>query len=108
MLKPYIKLLKKIAKPNVSIHQIGKVLQKSQVGVKILHTAVELLIPMWQGGKRRVNKKFLRNRVTLLNKGKDKLLHGKFCPDNCIHAISECFHNILNDTIEFKPEERSS
>ena len=55
-----------------------------------------------------MDKKFLRDRVTLLNKGKDKLLHGKFCPDDCIHAISECCHNILNDTIKFKPEEISS
>jgi len=108
MLKPYIKWFKKMAKPNASIHQIRKILQKSQVGAKLLETAVELLIPIWQGGKRRVNKKVLRNRVTLLNEGKDKLLNGEFCSDKCINAISECCHNILNDTIEFKPEERSS
>ena len=72
--------------------------------MKILDTTVGLLFPIWHG----VDKKFLRDRVNLLNKGKDKLLHGEFCPDDCIHAISECCYNILNDTFKFKSEEISS
>ena len=57
-----------------------------------------------------VNKQLLRERVNLLNikhKGKDKLLYMKFCPDDCIHAISECCHNILNNTFNFNPKELS-
>ena len=38
-----------------------------------------------------MDRKFLRDLINLLNikhKGKDKLLHMKFCSDDCIHAIS--------------------
>ena len=57
-----------------------------------------------------VNKKLLIDKVNLLDikhKGKDKLLYMKFCPDDCIHAISECCHNILNDTFNFNPRDLS-
>ena len=55
-----------------------------------------------------VNKQLLREKVNLLNikhKGKDKLLYMKFCPDDCIQAISECCHNILNNTFKFQAKE---
>ncbi len=58
-----------------------------------------------------MNKELLRDRVNLLNikhKGNDKLLYMKFCPDDCIHAISECCHNILNDTFKFNRKQLSS
>ena len=57
-----------------------------------------------------VNKQLLMDKVNLLDikhKGKDKLLYMKFCPDDCIHAISECCHNILNNTFKFNPKELS-
>ena len=107
-LKPYNKSIKKLTNPYSCTHERRKILQKSQVGAKILDAAVGLLIPAMKARKKGVYKKFLRDRVTLLNEGKDKLLNGEFCSDKCINAISECCHNILNDTIEFKPEERSS
>ena len=50
----------------------------------------------------------LRDRVNLLNikhKGKDKLLHMKFCYDDCIHPISECCHNILTDKLKFNQKQ---
>ena len=52
----------------------------------------------------------LRDRVNLLNikhKGKDRLLHMKFCSDDCIHAISECCHNILTDKFKFNHKQLS-
>ena len=55
--------------------------------------------------------KSLRDRVNLLNikhKGKDRLLYMKFCPDDCIHAISECCHNILNNSLDFNHEQLST
>ena len=53
----------------------------------------------------------LRDRVNLLNikhKGKDKLLYMKFCPDDCIHAISECCHNILDNSFKFNQKQLST
>jgi hypothetical protein len=55
--------------------------------------------------------KSLRDRVNLLNikhKGKDRLLYMKFCSDDCIHAISECCHNILNNSFDFDNKQLST
>ena len=55
--------------------------------------------------------KFLRDRVNLLNikhKGKDRLLYMKFCSDYCIHAISECCHNILHNSFKFNHKQLST
>ena len=55
--------------------------------------------------------KSLRDRVNLLNikhKGKDRLLYMKFCSDDCIHAISECCHNILKNRFNFNHEQLST
>ena len=52
----------------------------------------------------------MRDRVNLLNikhKGKDRLLYMKFCSDDCIHAISECCHNILTDRFKFNQKQLS-
>ncbi len=55
--------------------------------------------------------KSLRDRVNLLNikhKGKDRLLYMKFCSDDCIHAISECCHNILKNSFDFDNKQLST
>ena len=55
--------------------------------------------------------KSLRDRVNLLNikhKGKDKLLYMKFCSDDCIHVISECCHNILDNSFNFDNKQLST
>ena len=52
----------------------------------------------------------LRDMVNILiinHKGKDKLLHMKFYSDDCIHAISECCHNILRDRFKFNQKQLS-
>ena len=59
---------------------------------------------------RKMDRESLRDRVNLLNikhKGKDKLLYMKFCSDDCIHAISECCHNILEDKFKFNQKQIS-
>ena len=57
-----------------------------------------------------MDREALRDRLNLLNikhKGKDKLLHMKFCCDDRIHAISECCHNILGDRFKFNQKQFS-
>ena len=51
-----------------------------------------------------MDRESLRDRINLLNikhKRKDRLLYMKFCSDVCIHAISECCHNIFMDKLKF-------
>ena len=58
-----------------------------------------------------MSKDSLRDRVNLLNikhKGKDRLLYMKFCSDDCIHAISECCHNILKNRFKFNNGQKST
>ena len=54
--------------------------------------------------------KSLGGSVNLLNikhKGKDKLLHMKFCSDECIHAISECCDKIIDNKFGFNQKQLS-
>lgn len=59
-----------------------------------------------------VKKALLKNRLDILKKvgkynKKDRREYMKFCPDDCIHAISECCHNILNNTFKFTKKEKT-
>ena len=57
-----------------------------------------------------MDRESLRDKLNLLNlkhNGKDKLLHMKLCSDDCIHAISECCHNILRGRFKFNHEQLS-
>ena len=58
----------------------------------------------------KLNKESLRDRINLLNikhKGVNKMLYIRFCSDDCIHAISECCHNILDNSFDFDNKQLS-